>query len=345
MPENTQLLIYNPCHEQWDTMQPDAEGRFCGSCQKTVVDFTTMSDQELLAWFARGRGNVCGRMTEDQLNRDLVPARTPKKRAWAVWWQFLVAGLLVSSKASSQAKPPKAPMGQVYDDTASNQVVMGFATIFGPSQFIRIIDSATQKPLPGASVQVNDDPKYFIADSTGKIRIPYEWMADASVLKVSCIGYADAVIPVDRKWTGVDKVVRLSPHPKELPAVSVIGYGTIRCSRITGEVVTVRVEKNSMLKSIKDALFFRKSPLTLYPNPVTRGTSVTLSLRMGMPGSYMAQLYSGEGMVVESMRIEGVDGPRTELMDISGTLAAGVYFVRVFHLETGKMYTEKVVVL
>ncbi|HVV07066.1 MAG TPA: hypothetical protein VHC96_22715 [Puia sp.] len=45
------------------------------------------------------------------------------------------------------------------------------------------------------------------------------------------------------------------------------------------------------------------------------------------------------------MRIERVDGPRTELMDIPGTLAAGIYFVRVFHMEMGKMYTERVVVL
>jgi hypothetical protein len=51
------------------------------------------------------------------------------------------------------------------------------------------------------------------------------------------------------------------------------------------------------------------------------------------------------GAVMESMRIEDVDGARTELMGIPGTLAAGVYFVRVIHMETGKMYTEKVVVL
>jgi len=41
----------------------------------------------------------------------------------------------------------------------------------------------------------------------------------------------------------------------------------------------------------------------------------------------MAQLYSGGGAVVESIRIEGVEGARTELMDIPGTLAAGIYFL------------------
>jgi len=322
-------------------MQPGAEGRFCGSCQKTVVDFTMMSDQELLAWFARDRGNVCGRMTEDQLNRDLVPARLPKKKVWAVWWQFLVAGLLVSSEASSQVKPPKETINQAYDDTARSQVVMGFATLL-PDQSLRIIDSATQKPLQGVSVQVDDEPEYFITDSTGKIMIPLQLIARASALKISCIGYAHTVVPVDESWLGGGKIVRLVAQPLELPPVTVKG-GTMR--RISGSVLTVYVEKYSIFKSIRDTLLCRKMPLTLYPNPVTRGGSMTLSLRMDMPGSYMAQLYSGGGAVIESMRIEGVDGPRTELMDIPGTLAAGVYFVRVFHMETGKMYTQRVVVI
>ena len=344
MAKKTQLLIYNPCHEQWDAMQPDAEGRFCGSCQKTVVDFTTMSDQELLAWFASGHKNVCGRITEDQLNRDLVPAPAPKKRVWAVWWQFLVAGLLVSSEASSQVKPPKAPMSQVYDDTARNQIVMGKMAIGLPNQSLRIIDSATQKPLPGASVQLDDDPKYFIADSTVKIRIPYQWIERASVLKVSCIGYEHTVIPVDESWLGVNKVVRLAARPVELQPATVLGYSRTTLLGRVGGLIAVRTEKFSLKKAIKDTLLCRKTPLTIYPNPVTRGTTVTLSLFTDMPGNYMAQLYSGGGAVIESMRIEGVDGARTELMDIPGTLAAGVYFVRVFQLETGKMHTEKVVV-
>jgi hypothetical protein len=345
MAKKTQLFISNPCHEQWDTMQPDARGRFCGACRKTVVDFTAMSDQELLAWFARDRRNVCGRMAEDQLNRDLVPARPPKKKVWAVWWQLLLAGLLVSSEASSQVKLPKAPMSQVYDDTVSQPVVMGFATILGPPQFIRIIDSATQKPLPGASVQVDDEPKYFVADSTGKIRIPYQWMVYASSLKVSCIGYADVVIPVDEGWPGVNKVVRLAARPVELQPVTVLRYSETPLMGRLGGVIAVRAEKFSLRKVIKDTLLCRKMPLTIYPNPVTRGTSVTLSLRMDMPGSCMVQLYGEGGTVIESMRIEKVDGPRTELMDIPGTLAAGIYFVRVFHMEMGKMYTERVVVL
>jgi len=344
MPEKTQLLLYNPCHEQWGDMQPNTEGRFCGSCQKTVVDFTGMSDRELLVWFAHGRSNVCGRMTEDQLNRDLVPAGPPKKRGWAVWWQFLLAGLLVSSEASSQTRPSKPPVSQSYDNTAHRQIVMGVTALLPPDQHIRIVDSVTQKPLRGASVQVDEDLKYFIADSAGMVVIPHQRMVRASTLKITSVGYAHAVIPVE-DWMGADKVVQLVAQPVELQPATVVSYGVTSLGGTLGGMVAVRRVKRTLAEAIKDTLLCRKSPLTIYPNPVTRGASVTLSLRMDMPGSYMAQLYGGGGMVVESMRLEGVDGSRTELMDIPGTLAAGIYFVWVFHLETGKMYTERVVVL
>ena len=43
-PKNIQFKIDDPCHEDWNQMMPETNGRFCGSCTKSVVDFTGMSD-------------------------------------------------------------------------------------------------------------------------------------------------------------------------------------------------------------------------------------------------------------------------------------------------------------
>jgi hypothetical protein len=88
-----------------------------------------------------------------------------------------------------------------------------------------------------------------------------------------------------------------------------------------------------------------KRPFIVYPNPVGRGASATLSLKQLAPGNYIMQMFDAGGRVVESMRIEGVNGPRTELLTIPGTAAAGLYFVRLQHEQTGKVYTQKVEVL
>lgn len=45
------IEIPKPCHEDWDAMTPNENGRFCGSCAKTVVDFTNMQTAEIQRYF------------------------------------------------------------------------------------------------------------------------------------------------------------------------------------------------------------------------------------------------------------------------------------------------------
>jgi len=41
------IEIKNPCYENWDKMKPNHDGRFCLSCQKTVIDFTNKKPDEI----------------------------------------------------------------------------------------------------------------------------------------------------------------------------------------------------------------------------------------------------------------------------------------------------------
>ena len=45
------LQIGTPCHENWDNMSQVEKGRFCGSCEKTVVDFSKMTEAEIVFFF------------------------------------------------------------------------------------------------------------------------------------------------------------------------------------------------------------------------------------------------------------------------------------------------------
>jgi len=47
------LHIPTPCHEDWNTMTPVEKGKFCGSCNKEVVDFSLMTDAEVLNFFKK----------------------------------------------------------------------------------------------------------------------------------------------------------------------------------------------------------------------------------------------------------------------------------------------------
>ena len=70
------ITIPRPCHEDWAGMTAQKDGRFCGSCQKTVIDFTAKTDAEILAFFVakadeKDVKGVCGRFKTDQLAREL----------------------------------------------------------------------------------------------------------------------------------------------------------------------------------------------------------------------------------------------------------------------------------
>ncbi|MBL0358715.1 MAG: hypothetical protein IPP72_18445 [Chitinophagaceae bacterium] len=90
------LSIPKPCHEDWDTMIPNEQGRHCNACVKTVVDFTAMSDEEVNHFFIKQQGqSVCGRFKNEQLHRiSITLPHNIYQITMPRWKQFLAALLL-----------------------------------------------------------------------------------------------------------------------------------------------------------------------------------------------------------------------------------------------------------
>ena len=77
MPSKFKIQISNPCHGEWEGMQTNLNGKFCGSCQKTVVDFTRFTDAALKHWFNENQGSSCGRFKPEQLDRYIGEKNQP----------------------------------------------------------------------------------------------------------------------------------------------------------------------------------------------------------------------------------------------------------------------------
>ena len=102
-----------PCGQDWEKMLPAEKGRHCQQCCKTVVDFTGMSDEELIRFFKEraipGAGRrpdaegICGRFMADQLGRELAPL--PVQRNGLKGWPLLVAGALTLGKGPEGGRP------------------------------------------------------------------------------------------------------------------------------------------------------------------------------------------------------------------------------------------------
>ncbi len=61
------IRINQQCHENWQNMKPNSDGRFCQSCAKNVVDFTGLTSQEISKKLKSLDGNICARITQSQL--------------------------------------------------------------------------------------------------------------------------------------------------------------------------------------------------------------------------------------------------------------------------------------
>ena len=75
-------------------MEQKEQGRYCTSCTKIVIDFTKMTNTEILDYLASEK-NVCGRFNEYQLpgiNHQLGLKKATSPFTWKRW--LVAAGLL-----------------------------------------------------------------------------------------------------------------------------------------------------------------------------------------------------------------------------------------------------------
>ncbi|MFM2327517.1 MAG: hypothetical protein RIR31_1719 [Bacteroidota bacterium] len=84
--QKIQLSIPEPCHESWQNMTSTQQGRFCNTCAKEVIDFSIMSDSEVLNYFSSLKSEkICGRAYPDQLGRAITLPKVAKKKIFGYW--------------------------------------------------------------------------------------------------------------------------------------------------------------------------------------------------------------------------------------------------------------------
>ncbi len=98
------LEIKTPCEENFSQMHTTVKGKFCNSCQKEVIDFTSFTNTELVTWFENNTQKTCGRLTNTQLEtfkREVVI----KHRFLPRLFLSIMVGLGIITKAEAENKP------------------------------------------------------------------------------------------------------------------------------------------------------------------------------------------------------------------------------------------------
>lgn len=134
------LEITSPCTESWEAMTPFEHGRFCDSCSKHVVDFTNMTDNEVLNFFRNQTGTVCGRINTEQVSKPAIKPINKRLRL------FLTAFVMVFILCKREFL-----LAQDTTRDSSFTVPMYQTVITG-----KVVDEKNQ-PLDFASVQIFKD--------------------------------------------------------------------------------------------------------------------------------------------------------------------------------------------
>jgi hypothetical protein len=364
MSKKMQLQIPQPCHENWDAMSPKEQGRYCASCKKVVVDFTDMSDAQVLAYFKKPQGSVCGRFYSDQLERPLTPP--PKRLPWIrYFFSILVPAYLFSCRSQTQGKVMKDT-----DQEISNRITKGETTeqmvpLVGMlvREEIEIVHSADTSQPERSEEPTNDYLQRTNMDTTPVKDTGCTYKAEPPVYiyaypPIRCganrslfTGKDTSTFKIERTFYPVNTVHHnnnidaavLQSKTVALENNPVTGPTMLTKNIVAGGVIAgVPVRKGNKHMNIIAAKKDTVRAFEVYPNPATPASLATLSWKDKETGSFAVHLVSESGQTVYSREFVG---KKQTLMSFSlPPLAAGTYFLSLVQQETGAVFTEKLVI-
>jgi hypothetical protein len=362
MSNKISLTIPTPCHENWDNMTPVEKGRFCGSCQTQVVDFSNMTDLELVQFFKKpSTGSVCGRFMTGQLHREIEISK--KRTPWLRYFFQMALPALFISKTSGQNKSDKETLP--VNDTTKMKVtndnrILGLVlpTIFLDRSDTAIIESPVTKSriikgrvtdekeniIPFATVTEINSGASVMANEKGEFLLSLK--NSLGNLLVTCNGYESKKINISEL-----------PDNAEIKLDQAIPDGTIETSSpgtyIKGQVdsdLGSRGKVNNPPDVVTDDIITRdidvpveKNRFYVYPNPIKPGGALTLGVHLLEEGYYTVSFTSQSRKSLQQKELWIDNAARVLTLDVPN-ISPGVYVITLVNKKTGKSYTDKFVI-
>jgi hypothetical protein len=199
MERKLKITIPEPCHENWDKMTPKDNGRFCISCSKTVIDFTSMLPDEVQHFFIQNQNKkICGRFKNEQLESLIIqiPSRVlytqTNYHKMFLLALFIAMGTTLFSCQNKDGNKQKIDKIEVVADSLTEKNISVKAIA------VKENDSIPSPPTPpGLKTNTQKDPEIYHSMITGEIvpidqnenssknAIDYDTVFNAAVLDVS----------------------------------------------------------------------------------------------------------------------------------------------------------------
>ncbi len=247
--QKLQLSIPEPCHENWQQMTPTDQGRFCNACAKEVVDFSTMTDLQVLNYFTNTvNEKVCGRALPEQLDKVISRPGQPRKRLFWYWnyivmfFMFFTKGNAVKAQGGIKTITECIPMKT--NDMASRSIKIGKVRA-DDRQMVsgRVVDE-NNNPIPFALIGLKNQKIANNADANGAFQIN---AGSNDVLIVNAFTYKTKEIPV-----GKQKDINVILNEHNILLGEVIFTGAISYSNVDGVFNQPFKQSLTALLEVKD---------------------------------------------------------------------------------------------
>lgn len=341
MKKEISVYIPEPCHENWNNMLPAEKGRFCNACAKQVIDFSLMSDTQIINYFKNSTGRVCGRFAEDQLQRSLQPVTQPKKKTW--WMALTMPLMFLFNKSEAQETK-----------------VTGDTTVFVPEEKItrltgvvalRNTEEAEKKKITFHVKLVDDGGNAVPFAMIHSLHTDFKTMTNPGgyfTYETDSLIFNDTLHISALNCRSIDiAAIQLINNP-DSPIIltrMVSGVTAILTNSLTGKAggisicstkVTTEEKIDSAIKKIT-----RKELFSVLPNPVIRGNQIKVQFKKS--SEYSLFLLDNSSNFILSKIANPEDGT-TIPFTIPQNIAAGIYYLRAIDEKAKKSFTQKIII-
>ncbi len=211
MKKKVSITIPTPCLEDSKKMAIIDKGRFCSSCNKHIIDFTRLSDIEIVRIINEAKEKVCGRFLPSQLNRPLK--NVPKKAS--IFPQLLLGSALSLGFTDKTEMPSLTPILEQHDKSEpdlKNEMLQNSASCQEKNYITGVVkDKDTGEPLPGVSIFIEGTNQSAITDIDGKFKlnIPDNLKGKKIKVQVSFLGFETKQITINTSKLPLKKDIKL----------------------------------------------------------------------------------------------------------------------------------------
>lgn len=341
MPKKIQLHIPTPCHEDWDKMTTIEKGKYCNSCKKNVIDFTGMSDSQLVSFFKKPQNNnTCGRFLDEQLNRnfDIPKKRIPfAKYVVQILLPLFFAGLKSYSQGSAKIKVDSLKESSIGSSIDISKTILGNVSSFDFKKIEGHVFDKSGNPIPYSSIVLKETKTGTTTDSNGYYSIPGFFFNSHLTLIASSLGYIS-----DEKTIGFkdDDNINfiLDTNPVLLNEVVVCATDQTRVKCYLGGVsvsrITTLFDDEKSLPSLE--------LLKVYPNPAKAGTTVNIEIKDNIQSEFLIQIFSLQGQLIKSLGLFRNESGKISL--IMPFVKPGAYLLRLTNKKNLEFQSNKLII-